>query len=146
MDGSKMADYIKENTNPQYTHNRSSGWGRTQGRSMTIPAPKPRVNPHPNPFQSEPNPNPNSEPQMIVASTFIGHAKLVMTCADDVRAMSSKSTCHQWYDTLLYLALSLCVVISHVVWCILRWCKDKYKEWLHYIHLLNHTRNTLYQS
>ena len=39
----------------------------------------------------------------------------------------------------LYLALSLCVVISHVVWCILRWRKDKYKEWLHYIYLLKHT-------
>ena len=51
----------------------------------------------------------------------------------------------QWNDTSLYLALSLCI-ISHVVWCILRWRKDKYKEWLHYIYLLNHTRNTLYQS
>ena len=39
-----------------------------------------------------------------------------------------------WYDTSLYLALILYVVIiSHVVWCILRWIKDKYK--LHYIYL-----------
>ena len=39
-----------------------------------------------------------------------------------------------WYDTSLYLALIYCVVIiSHIVWCILRWIKDKYK--LHYIYL-----------
>ena len=42
--------------------------------------------------------------------------------------------CASWFDTSLYLALIL-YVISHVVWCILRWRKDKYKEWLHYIYL-----------
>ena len=61
-----------------------------------------------------------------------------------------ESITHFWHHDLirhLYLALILCVVIiSHIVWCILRWHKDKYKEWLHYIYLLNHTRNTLYQS
>ena len=73
----------------------------------------------------------------------------ISSCEQFFWSYFSTRTCgsdDDWYDTSLYLALIVCVVISHIVWCILRWHKDKHKEWLHYIYLLNHTRNTLYQS
>ena len=88
MDESQITDYIKDNTNPKCTCDRSSGWVRTQERSVMIPAPEPGVN---DPPRSK---SQSKSKQTTVAQPYIRHAKPGMMCTDDVRVMSSKSTHH----------------------------------------------------
>ena len=76
------------------------------------------------------------------SSAHFWHHDLIW-CLDWIHLPTSDTMI--WYVVVSSSNFMCCNNFSHSL-CILRWRKDKYKEWLHYIYLLNHTRNTLYQS